>query len=68
MTAPPLTDDDRAKLREAIDSHVYWQLADAHYRSNGDVIEPGSDDPDTAATIAEFQALAARLTDGGDSR
>lgn len=64
MTAP-LTDDDLARLREAIDSHVYWQLADEHYRSNGEVLEPGSDDPETAATIADFRALADRLTDGG---
>lgn len=68
MTVQPLTDDDRAKLREAIDSHIYWQLADDDHRDNGAVIEPGSDDPETAASIAEFQALAAKLTGGEQPR
>lgn len=47
---------------EAIESHVYWQLADNQYKNNGSVTEPGSDDPETADTIAQFQTLAARLT------
>jgi hypothetical protein len=48
-------------LVEALDSHVYWQLADQHYRSNADVIEPGSDDPEQAAEIEACLELAHKL-------
>jgi hypothetical protein len=53
-----LTDEQIAMLTEAIDSHVYWQLSDEHYRRDGAVDEPGSDDADTAETIAQYRALA----------
>lgn len=56
-----LTEAERAMLRAAIDSHVYWQLAEPAYRSNGFVLEPGSDDPAVAAEIVAFQLLEERL-------
>lgn len=48
-------------IREAIDSHVYWQLSDEHYRHDGYVREPGSDDVDKAGEIAAAWALLRRL-------
>lgn len=57
-----LTDDQIAMLQDAIDSHVYWQLSDEQHRSDGAVIQPGSDDEETAAAIAAFQALADDLS------
>jgi hypothetical protein len=56
-----LTPDELALIIEALDSHAYWQLADEHYRNNGAVIEPGSDDPDKAAAIEAADALSAKL-------
>jgi hypothetical protein len=44
-----LTQAQRMQIAEAIDSHIYWQLSDSHYRANGAVLEPGSDDPAVAA-------------------
>ena len=58
---PPLSKKDLDLLVEALDSHVYWQLSDEHYRSNSDVVEPGSDDPDTAAEIEACVELSQRL-------
>ena len=50
-----------ALVCEALDSHVYWQLSDEHYRRDGYVNEPGSDDEDNAEEIAEAVALLRRL-------
>ena len=58
---PPLSEKDLDLLVEALDSHVYWQLSDQHYRSNADVIEPGSDDPAQAAEIEACVELSGRL-------
>ena len=52
---------DLERIIEALDSHVYWQLSDQHYRSNGDVLEPGSDDLEQAAEIEECRELAHKL-------
>ena len=60
-----LTQAQRARIVEAIDSHIYWQLSDEFYRANGAVLEPGSDDPDVAAEIIKFEALQAKLEDTG---
>ena len=46
---------------EALDSHVYWQLSEDHYRDCGEVSGAGADDPDAQAEIAAARALAARL-------
>ena len=56
-----LSQRDLDLLVEALDSHVYWQLSDQHYRSNADVIEPGSDDPGQAAEIEACVQLSDRL-------
>jgi hypothetical protein len=67
-----LTEDEIALLRAALDSHAYWQLSDEHYRNDGCVNEPGSDDPDAAQDIAAVNALdlylAALLTTEQDRR
>ncbi|HVL68043.1 MAG TPA: hypothetical protein VM364_12335 [Vicinamibacterales bacterium] len=56
---------DLDRIIEALDSHVYWQLSDQHYRSNGDVLEPGSDDPKQAGEIEACWELAERLRSAG---
>ena len=48
-------------IREAIDSHIYWQLSDIYYRNNGQVLGRGSDDPDAAADIRRYRRLDRRL-------
>jgi hypothetical protein len=57
----PLSEKDLDLLVEALDSHVYWQLSDQHYRNNADVIDPGSDDPEQAAEIEACVELSDRL-------
>lgn len=61
MPIVELTEDELELLREALDSHKYWQLSDMHYRSDGFVREPGSDDPEMIAAIAACEALERRL-------
>lgn len=56
-----LTADESHLVSEAIDSHVYWQLSEDHYRRDGFVMEPGSDDPEKAAEIAQAEALQVRF-------
>jgi len=58
---PELDGEERHMLDEAIDSHVYWQLSDQHYRNDGYVQEPGSDDDENAEAITKFNTLAAKL-------
>jgi hypothetical protein len=41
-----LTRDDLDRILAALDSHVYWQLSDQHYRNDASVLNPGSDDPE----------------------
>lgn len=48
-------------LLQALDSHRYWQLSDEQYRSNGEVLEPGSDERETVEQIAACEALAEKL-------
>ena len=57
-----LSREDLDRLLAALDSHIYWQLSDQHYRNNADVLEPGSDDPDQAAEVAACSELVDRLT------
>ena len=57
----PLSEKDLELIVEALDSHVYWQLSDQHYRSNAAVIEPGSDNPEQAAEIEASVELSERL-------
>ena len=49
------------RIIDALDSHVYWHLSEPQYRSNADVLEPGSDDPKVAAEIEACRELADRL-------
>jgi hypothetical protein len=56
-----LTPDESHLVSEALDSHIYWQLSDYHYRRDGYVDEPGSDDPEKVAEIKQAEALQARF-------
>jgi hypothetical protein len=56
-----LTPEELALIIEALDSHAYWQLSDKHYRNDGFVLEPGSDDPEKAAEIEACDNLALKL-------
>jgi hypothetical protein len=61
MITLTLTQAEAALLVTALDSHVYWQLSDPAYRSSGYVYDPGADDEEAAAEIAEAEALARRI-------
>jgi hypothetical protein len=56
-----LSREDLDRILAALDSHVYWQLSDQHYRNDASVLKPGSDDPEQAAEIAACRELAGRL-------
>lgn len=48
-------------LAEALDSHEYWQLSDALWRSSGYVILPGEDvQPSTVEPLGRDQREAVR--------
>jgi hypothetical protein len=53
--------EDLDRILAALDSHVYWQLADQQYRNDASVLDPGSDDPEQAVEIAACRELAGRL-------
>lgn len=48
-------------LVEALNSHVYWQLSDEQYRSDGAVNDPGAEDPSTQQEISDARVLEERL-------
>lgn len=48
-------------LKDGLDSHRYWQLADEKYRDNGFVHEPGSDDPEDRRRLRTCDRLEAVL-------
>jgi hypothetical protein len=50
-----LTMNEAPALAEALDSYMYWKLADEKYRSDGFVMDPGSDDAVDAEGIATCQ-------------
>lgn len=52
---------DLARLLEGLDSYVYWQLSDEHYRNNGFVNSPWSDDPEARAEIERVNSLHENL-------
>lgn len=53
----PLTEAEIHLLREALDSHEYWQLSDADERNNGySTVEDGAN-----AEIDAVRALASKL-------
>ena len=49
-------------LKEALDSHIYWQLSDERYRHSGFVYDPGSDDAEHAAEIRACETLDKKLS------
>lgn len=53
--------DDLDRLLAALDSHVYWQLSDQHYRNDAAVLDRGSDEDERVVEIAACRALADRL-------
>lgn len=64
-----LTDEDIALLKEALDSHRYWQVGESHQRNDGDVSwEPDDENAaelqacdDLEATFAVFTQTPAPL-------
>ena len=56
-----VTGDELAEIRQALDSHKYWDLSDMNYRHSGYVYDPGSDDSDTAKLIVELDKLDEKL-------
>lgn len=57
-----LTDAELTLLQEAIDSHIYWTLADEHHRNDGAVDDVGSDEKDSADQIRDARELGQRLS------
>ena len=56
--AVQLTDAELDLLREALDSHEYWQLSESHERNNGySTVEDGAN-----AEIDAVRALESKLT------
>jgi hypothetical protein len=48
-------------LLEAIDSHVYWQIADQDERNNGGVDDDDVEDEEDQEELKRFRALEQRL-------
>jgi len=61
MTKVELTEEELKLLDEALDSHIYWQLSDPEYRNDGEVRDPGSNDPDFAVAIIEAREIKDKL-------
>ena len=53
--------EDLDRIIEALDSHVYWQLSDPYYRSDAEVLDPGSDDPEQRSEIEACWQIADKL-------
>jgi len=62
-TALVVTDDELHEIRQALDSHRYWDLSDINYRNSGNVMDPGSDDPECVAAIVELDKLDEKLAE-----
>ncbi len=56
-----LNDEETKIVCDAIDSHRYWQLSASHYRRDGHVMDPGSDDPEAAAALKSSDELQQRI-------
>lgn len=61
MPLVDLSEADLLLVLSALDSHKYWQLSDEQYRSSGYVLEPGSDDEETAEEIETVEVLESKL-------
>ena len=62
MITLTVTAEELHLLKEALDSHIYWQLSDEHYRHSGFVYDPGSDDAEHAAEIRACEELDEELS------
>ena len=58
---PPFTKDEWALIHEALDSHVYWELSDQHYRKDGEVVGLGSDDFEQQQKIKDAAMLMLKV-------
>lgn len=56
-----LNTDALTTIRDALESHVYWQLSDTKYRKNGFVLAPGCRDPTNLAEIIASCELAREI-------
>lgn len=56
-----LTAEELSLLRDALDSHAYWELSDPAYRDSGSVHGPGSDDDGHAKELQRVEDLTARF-------
>lgn len=56
-----LTEEEVCLLKEAVDSHRYWQLSDPFYRNSGEVMDPGSDDPTNRELITQCDLMESKL-------
>ena len=63
-----VTTEELHLLKEALDSHIYWQLSDEHYRHSGFVYDPGSDDTEQAAEIRACETLDKKLSVASTAR
>jgi len=58
-----LSAEEISMLRDAIESHVYWQLCAAEYRRDGHPQEPYSDEQEVRDDIGRFLVLDQKLDD-----
>lgn len=56
-----LNTDALSTIRDALESHVYWQLSDPQYRNNGYVLAPATDDSDKLQEIVACCELAREI-------
>lgn len=49
------------QLKDALDSHIYWQLSSINYRRDGYVTGKGSDNPENTWAIKEARRLLQKL-------
>lgn len=60
MPSIDLTDEELALIREALDSHEYWQLSEPHERNNGySLVGDGVDDEIDACRALDAKLVAA---------
>lgn len=52
-----LSNEDLLTLAEALDSHVYWQLADPRERSHGRVLLDRVEEPERRAELEHIEAI-----------
>jgi hypothetical protein len=63
-----LTQAEIEDLIEAIDSHIYWQLADTNARNNGYVNDDAIDDKGARKEVQRFRRLNDKLAAWHDAR